>query len=81
MLSIVADDGRIGCFDVSPYLEFEAFTPLRDQNEFTRVLNGGYCVEWDCGADLSVDTIEAQWQVVSLSQHEEVQTEGCQEGR
>lgn len=25
VLSIVADDGRIGYFDVSPYLEYEAF--------------------------------------------------------
>ncbi len=24
----------------------------------------GYFVEWDCGADLSADTIEARWQVV-----------------
>ncbi|EKD37749.1 MAG: hypothetical protein ACD_75C01012G0004, partial [uncultured bacterium] len=28
VLSIVADDGRIGNFDVSPYLEFEAFETL-----------------------------------------------------
>jgi len=25
VLSIVADDGRVGSFDVSPYLEYEAF--------------------------------------------------------
>ena len=64
MLSIVADDGRMGQFDVSPYLEYEAFDPLRDQTEFDKVINGGYFVEWDCGADLSADTIEAQWQMV-----------------
>ena len=64
VLSIVADDGRIGSFDVSPYLEYEAFEDLRDQSEFMKVFNGGYFVEWDCGADLSADTIEAQWQVV-----------------
>ena len=63
LLSIVADDGRIGHFDVSPYLEYEAFNRLRDQNEFYKVFNGGYFVEWDCGADLSADTIEAQWHV------------------
>jgi hypothetical protein len=65
VLSIFADDGRIGQFDVSPYLEYEVFNPLRDQAEFNKVFNGGYFVEWDCGADLSVDTIEAQWHVVS----------------
>lgn len=64
VLSIVADDGRVGRFDVSPYLQYEAFEALRDQAEFTKVVNGGYFVEWDCGADLSADTIEARWQVV-----------------
>lgn len=65
VLSIVADDGRIGHFDVSPYLVYEAFDPLRDQSEFSKIANGGYFIEWDCGADLSVDTIEAQWHIVS----------------
>jgi len=64
MLTVVADDGRVGRFDVSPYLQYEAFEALRDQNEFVKVVNGGYFVEWDCGADLSADTIEARWQVV-----------------
>lgn len=64
VLSIVADDGRVGRFDVSPYLQYEAFEALRDESEFKKVINGGYFVEWDCGADLSADTIEARWQVV-----------------
>jgi len=67
VLSIVADDGRVGWFDVSPYLEYEAFAALRDQNEFVKVVNGGYFVEWDCGVDLSADTIEAHWRVVGKS--------------
>jgi hypothetical protein len=64
VLSIVADDGRVGSFDVSPYLEYEAFEDLRDPAEFMNVFNGGYFVEWDCGADLSADTIEAHWRVI-----------------
>ncbi len=64
MLSIISDDGRVGSFDVSPYLEYEAFEELRVPGEFSKISNGGYFVEWDCGADLSADTIEAQWQVV-----------------
>ena len=63
VLSIVADDGRVGSFDVSPYLGYEAFEDLRDRSEFMKVVNGGYFVEWDCGADLSADTIEARWKV------------------
>lgn len=64
VLSIVADDGRVGSFDVSPYLEYEAFEDLHDPGEFMKVSNGGYFVEWDCGADLSADTIEAHWRVI-----------------
>ena len=64
LLTIVTDDGRIGDFDVSPYLKYEAFEALQAYTEFLKVFNGGYFVEWDCGADLSADTIEARWQVV-----------------
>lgn len=62
-LSIVTEDGRVGTFDLRPYLEFEAFQALNDSREFSKVANGGYFIEWDCGADLSADTIEAHWQV------------------
>jgi len=65
VLSIVAGDGRVGSLDVSPYLGDEAYEDLRDHSEFVKVVNGGYFVEWDCGADLSADTIEARWRVVS----------------
>jgi hypothetical protein len=64
VLSIVADDGRVGLFDVTPYLKYEAFEALRDPDAFMKVFNGGYFIEWECGADLSADTIEARWQVV-----------------
>ena len=64
LLRIVSDDGRVGHIDISPYLEYEAFEDLRNPNEFMKVVNGGYFVEWDCGADLSADSIEAHWQVV-----------------
>lgn len=37
VLRIVADDGRVGNFDVSPYLEYEAFNELRDHNECMKV--------------------------------------------
>ncbi len=61
ILRVVAEDGRTGVFDVRPYLESAAFRPLQDWAEFSRVRNGGYFVEWRCGADLSADTIEAHW--------------------
>ncbi len=64
VLSVIAEDGRVGLFDVTPYLVDEAFEELRDHEEFMKVSNGGYFIEWDCGADLSADTIEARWKVV-----------------
>ncbi len=42
-----------------PSLELEAFLELKNQDAFRKVENGKYFIEWDCGADLSSDTIEA----------------------
>ena len=36
-LEIVANDGRTGVFDVTPYLHDEAFMALQDQGVFMRV--------------------------------------------
>ncbi len=58
-LEITATDGRKGIFDVRPYLELEVFAELKEKTSFAKVRNGRYFVEWDCGADLSSDTIEA----------------------
>ncbi|MDP2903567.1 MAG: DUF2442 domain-containing protein [Methylovulum sp.] len=51
---------REGSFDMQPYLAYEAFEPLKEMGEFMKISNGGYFVEWQCGADLSADTIEAR---------------------
>ena len=61
ILYVKTEDGNAGFFDVRPYLESEAFAPLKDRGEFERIHNGKYFVEWDCGADLSADTIQALW--------------------
>lgn len=60
-LSILTEDGRRGVIDLRPYFQYPAFHPLRNPEEFVRVRNGRYFVEWPCGADLSADTIEAHW--------------------
>lgn len=57
-LRIKCDDGRIGFFDVSPYLKSEAFEELHNIDEFLKIHNGKYFIEWECGADLSADTID-----------------------
>ena len=71
-LFIVAEDGHMGKFDVRPYLADEAFEDLRRPSEFAKVFNGGYFVEWECGADLSADTIEARWQVIDQATTQEL---------
>ena len=63
-LKVITDDGRAGIFDVRPYLQFEAFTELKKQDAFVKIMNGKYFVEWDCGADLSADTIEANLELI-----------------
>ena len=63
-LRVVAVDGRTGVFNVRPYMESDAFHALKEPEAFKQVLNGGYFVEWRCGADLSADTIEARWRQV-----------------
>lgn len=63
-LKIIAQDGRVGIFDLRPYFQYEAFEELKEPREFNRVSNGGYFIEWDCGADLSADTIEARWALI-----------------
>ncbi len=64
-LYIKADDGREGLFDVKPYLDSEVFDSLKNEDEFKKIYNGGYFIEWDCGADFSADTIEARWENIS----------------
>jgi len=58
-LSIQTEEGNNGLFDITPYLQYEAFNNLNNPDEFRKVRNGRYYIEWDCGADLSADTIEA----------------------
>jgi hypothetical protein len=59
VLLVASEDGATGLFDIKPYLQGAVFSRLQDYAEFTAVHNGGYFLEWACGADLSADTIEA----------------------
>lgn len=66
ILFIKSEDGKTGFFDIKPYLESDAFAPVKDEAEFVRVHNGNYFIEWDCGEDLSADTIQARWTAASI---------------
>ncbi len=61
MLRVHSVDGRSGLFNVRPFMNSPAFLPLRVGDEFVKVRNGGYYIDWPCGADLSADTIEMRW--------------------
>ena len=61
ILHIIDENNQSGFFDVRPYLEPEVFSALKIQDNFKKIHNGKYYIEWDCGADLSADTIEAKW--------------------
>jgi hypothetical protein len=61
VLYVRAEDGKTGLFDVKPFLDSEAFSSLKKESEFQRIHNGKYFIEWDCGADLSADTVFARW--------------------
>lgn len=50
-------DGAIKLFDVKPYLGYEVFRPMVDYNEFKKVYLDLDTVCWECGADLSRDTL------------------------
>jgi hypothetical protein len=56
-LDLIFSGGVERHFDVEPLLTCEAFQPLRDIKHFRNVLNRGYFIEWECGADLSADTL------------------------
>ncbi len=72
VLFIKAEDGKTGFFDVKPYLDSEVFSPLKDKTEFERLHNGKYFIEWDCGADLSADTIQARWEIASIGDAQQI---------
>jgi hypothetical protein len=57
---VTLSDGRIGTFDVAPYLRSEFFRELLNESYFMQVsifFNG---IGWPHGQDLSPDTIEAE---------------------
>lgn len=66
-LKIITEKNKEGIFDVRPYLIYEAFEDLNNISAFMKISNGGYFIEWECGADLSADTIEANMKEIVYS--------------
>ena len=56
-LSVVFTDGQRRRMDVSPYLAYPVFHPLRDPDLFRRVRADHGTVAWPGGIDLDPDTV------------------------
>jgi hypothetical protein len=56
-LSVVFTDGQQRRMDVSPYLAYPVFHPLRDPDLFRRVSADHGTVAWPGGIDLDPDTV------------------------
>jgi hypothetical protein len=63
-LIISLENGEARIFDAKPYLQFEAFLELNEMPEFQKISNGKYFVEWESGADLSLDTLMAHSKII-----------------
>jgi hypothetical protein len=60
ILQVITEEGRSGTIDLKPFMDTSpVFSALRNWDDFVKVRNGKYYIEWICGADLSSDTLEA----------------------
>ena len=57
MLEVLFNNGEKKIFDVKPYLKFEPFKELENENEFTKFKIGGLSIEWENGADICPDEL------------------------
>ena len=57
MLEITFDNGEKKIFDVKPYLKYEQFKELENENKFRKVKIGGLSIEWENGADICPDEL------------------------
>lgn len=56
-LLIELTNGEYKVFNISKYLQGEAFKPLKNIKEFKKFKLEFGCLEWECGASLSEDTL------------------------
>jgi hypothetical protein len=56
-LLLYLDNDSCKIFKMDDYLEGEAFKVLKDINELKKFKLEFGCVEWECGASLSEDTL------------------------
>jgi hypothetical protein len=59
-IRVEIEDGRIGVFDVTPYLDHGVFTELRDVRYFNRVGIQFGAVTWPNEQDIAPETLVAE---------------------
>jgi len=55
-LILTFTNGEIKIFNMKPYLKYPIFKPLNNENEFKMLSIIDGTIEWNCGAELSIDT-------------------------
>jgi len=56
-LQIQFENGEVKVFDMSPYLQYQAFSSLRESNVFMRAKVSNGTVGWTEEIDISPDTL------------------------
>ena len=57
-LLVQFENGIQKTFDLKPYFNYPVFSVLKNQNEFNKVINHQYFIEWkEHEVDLSADTL------------------------
>ena len=67
MLNLWFDNGEQRRFDMKPYLDFEVFQALKNQNVFNTASTFLGSVTWANNADLSYDTLYLEGDSVNFS--------------
>jgi hypothetical protein len=58
ILQVLFDNGTQKVFDLKPYLHLPVFSELEKPEQFKKVVNKGYYIEWSSlEVDLSADTL------------------------
>jgi hypothetical protein len=67
ILEVEFENNCIKLFDFSLYLSYPVFKILKDINNFNKVVNKGYFIEWETfELDLSADTLWHEGKEVQL---------------
>ena len=78
-LEIQLSNGKVGDFNMLPYMKSEFFSELKDKEYFSKVtmVNGGGGIAWPNEQDLSADTLNQGLFDVRVKSVQEMLKEAC----